>query len=157
MPEIVPPAAPGPVSVLGWDGAQFYVIRTDDEGRQIVRGEDQLWNIQSRYAESKENLNAAAGVNDLAISATPAFHYRVVTNVTAFNRTTAISRILLSSGAASDSRAIDIKLPTAIYDALRWTGTLVLEPMDYLTARFYDCVAGDDIFMYVRGFYMTLG
>ena len=32
MPEIVPGGAPGPVSVLGWDGSHFYVLRVDATG-----------------------------------------------------------------------------------------------------------------------------
>ena len=175
---IIPEGAPMPRALLGWDGADYYVIRSDAVGnvqvnvlgnanldqalqsiagdRLQVRGEDQLFSYRGQVLELVANLLAAAGWNDLAIAAVPAGEVWCITNIMAYDQNNAPTQLrfdILSGGvqyhlARWGATALDI--------GQNLQGQWYLGEGDQISATFAGCVLNDDLYLHAVGYRMTL-
>ena len=156
MPEIVPPGAPGPVSVLGWDGANFYVLRVGLAGRLQVRGEDQLFSFKAVLAES---LTWTISGNDgyLDSDVVTDGEIWVVTNIVVMDNTTATTHVIITI--IHDGTECNVYAELRAFAAAErcvWTGLITLDPDDWVRARFIGGLAGDSITIDILGYRMTL-
>jgi len=127
----------------GWDGTQWRKLGL-------------LWGYSDRYVERAGNESAAAGYNVLASSTVPAGEVWVVQGVVVKNVNTATqcNAFLVASdtGYALTERVTltpDTWYCFAINPAIMKAG-------DYLTTAFFNCQAGDGLYMDINGYKMKV-
>lgn len=157
MPQdVLPAAAPYPRSMLGWDEIDFRVISVDTDGRVIPSPLVVPFNYVITVRYIVQNLNAAAGWNQLSSAVVPGPNPHVITNIYAFDLNTAVTNIavgLWSAGARIWVGYIDTP---AIQEPCLWSGHMVVPVGDQVIAGFNGCVLNDDIFLHVVGHEMLL-
>lgn len=63
--KVTPKRMPGPRTALGYDGTDFHAVKTDADGRPIVRGEDQLHSFdEPLHVANYGKITAANGSRD---------------------------------------------------------------------------------------------
>jgi len=124
--------------------------------RLQVRGEDQLFSYSGMWSERVRDLNAALGDNTLVAAAVPAGEVWVLTHVAAANDVSVCTRIILTCRLAPTYENLRVRNSPPIFETVDWQGWKPLEEGWDVYATFIGCVAGDDIYVSVGGFKMTL-
>ena len=94
MPEIKPKEAPDPRALLGYDGTDFPVLKTDSDGRLHVRGEDQAFSFKSTLLNVRNApISGADGFCNSNV--VPADQIWVVTSVSAIDMTTPTTEVIM--------------------------------------------------------------
>ena len=178
MPEIQPTGAPYPRTVLGWDGTDWRVVAVDGLGRlQMdvlsnanldgalqsvgtdrlnVRGEDQLFSYKEEYIWAVKALAVGAGHQVLDSNVVAGGEARVLTNVIAYNDVTVNTYMYLATRRGIVNWQFSRTMSPVIGEGLQWSGHIYLPAGDLIRAYFRDCVANDNLYMFLHGYEMTL-
>ena len=153
---IIPEGAPMPRALLGWNGADYYVIRSDAGGRLQVRGEDQLFSFKGVLA-----LRVAAVVSGvdgfIASGVVPAGEIWVVTTITARDSTSPTTAMEFRNYHDATEVLIHAQLQAFVaWEAAVWVGHTYMDPADYIRVDFIGALVGDNCYLYVTGYRMTL-
>ncbi|MBU1067167.1 hypothetical protein KKE60_05240 [Patescibacteria group bacterium] len=142
--------------MLGWDGTDYYVMRTDAAGRHQVRGEDQLFSFKGVLAIRVTAVISGAN-GFIATPAVPVGEVWVVTTITAQDSTSATTNMEFRID--HDGTLIMIHAEWQAFVAWQgavWSGHTYLDPGDYVRADFAGGLVGDNCLLYVTGYRMTL-
>lgn len=156
MPDIIPSHAPSPRCLLAWDGTAYRPIKIDDEGVVQVRGENQLFSIQSVLGNARAAVVSGAG-GWVESGVCSAGVYWVVTTIAAMDQTTAITGVRINNmhngfpyTLAETRRAI------ATWERVCWGGMTVLDSADVVRVEFLGSLAGDTCEIHLTGYIMTV-
>jgi len=153
---IIPEGAPMPRAMLGWDGADYRVPRMRADGALQVRGEDQLFSFKGVLAVRVAAV--ISGANGFITSpAVPAGEVWVVTTITAQDSTSPTTS--MEFWFDHDGTLVMIHAEWAAFVAWQgavWSGHVYLDPGDFVRADFAGGLVGDNCFLYVTGYRMTL-
>lgn len=124
--------------------------------RLQVRGENQLFSYKGNLVDRVEELNASAPDHYMAGASPPAGEVWVVTTATAFDLTSGCTeaRVYVTIDGVGVKMADAV--PAVAGQAACWSGHVFLEPGDHVDAAFIGCTAGDDVYLEVSGYKMTL-
>lgn len=127
----------------GWDGANWRKLPL-------------LWGYSDIYGYQQTSVDVDEGFNSLVFPAVPAGEIWVINHFSADavqGNPTSIELFATIEGSA-------IMLARELYlfanDLVKWTGSLVLKEGQYLTAWYWGCAAGDDLFAYAAGYKMKV-
>jgi len=154
--EVHPFRTPAPNAPIIWDGTDWRAIAGDTAGRVQVRGEDQLFSYKDRYAEEKSNINAAAGPNSLEASNVPAGEVWFVQAVSMLNRNTAATNVYAEARAPGAGVRFFLDDSLVADVVTLWNGLILLKAGDHIRVHWEGCSAGDELYMWVHGYKMTL-
>ena len=175
---IIPEGAPMPRAMLGWDGADYYVLRTDAAGnvqmdalgnanldqalqsiaadRLQVRGEDQLFSFKGVLVETRTAVvSGASGYIESIV--VPAGEVWVVTTLVAHDSTSPLTSIYFQ--ARHDGVNVEVYSEWGAFVAYQsavWSGHTYLDPGDTIRAGFAGSLVGDSCILDITGYRMTL-
>ena len=154
--KTTPNTMPLPRTALGFDGSDFHALKTDADGRLIVRGEDQLFSIRGVFAKGGTSvISGADGYVESA--AVGAGHYRVVTTIVAWDVTSPTTKIRLVNYHAGLVVHIDAKSAAYVAgEGMAWSGFTYQDAGDTIRAYFAGGQAGDTCRLDVTGYTMTV-
>ncbi len=124
--------------------------------RLIVRGEDQVFTYKEQVLEQDYNTNAANGTNTLNSSIVQPGEIWIVTTAAAINDNTVCSMIRIQVGPHFPAPRLAQLADPPIQQSVHIIGPVLLIEGDFLTARFENCVLGDNIYFALNGHKMTL-
>lgn len=122
----------------------------------VWRKQSVLMGVESVFASRTSEMNANAGNTVLSGAAVPSGKMLVVSNVCIFNGTTAMDKIIFFVAGGMATTYIKVQYALAIGEPLTWSGQMPLRNPEYVAAVFYTCVAGDDLYIDLRGYYMNI-
>jgi len=129
--------------IFGWDGS-------------VWRKLPLVWGYSDVYREHIEDLNADVTYDSLSGSAVPAGEIWVVNAIMAVDLTSAITRIsIYITGGGTTTDLNQVSAPT-VNEPTTFSGHAVMKEDEYVGAYFDGTVAGDDIFLNVRGYKMKV-
>ena len=128
----------------GWDGTAWRKLPL-------------LLGYTDRWVEQQSDLSADVGTNTLATVVVPAGSIYRVDMVSAFNQTSACSIMLLAVGDGIDVTFGPYTAFAATMQHNVFPVGIYLKAGDYLIAYYFDCTAGDDLFLRVWGLKMGVG
>lgn len=116
-----------------------------------------LWGYNDVFDETVQNLSASAGLNSLTTTAVPSGYIYVVVAASTVNITTACTRTRKVATGSGGGYCDFHTTPTpaaGVHETIDcW---IPLKEGDYVTAYFYGCVAGDDIYLSIWGYKMKI-
>lgn len=119
-------------------------------------GATPVFHYGGAYHEHAENLVPPAGIVALSTAALAAGLVAVVTIIAARDRTSAITSCTLTFQNGVLTQAALTVGALAANTQFVWNGTMYIPAGWYLTATFGGVTAGDDLFLDLSGYYMTL-
>lgn len=154
--KVTPKRLPLPRTMLGFDGTDFVALKTDADGRLIVRGEDQLFNIEEVVAEYTSG--AISGAEGFFASApVPAGRYWVITNVRMADETTATTVHTLSiRHAGTDTYFGQNTAAFGANVASVWGGHIYLAATDVIRVWFAGGLVADTCHVWITGYQMDI-
>jgi len=177
MPTVTPKEAPDPRSILGYDGSNFFVIKTDSDGhlqvdvleidvlaaalqsvatdRFQVRGEDQLHSYEDTL---QIYVTGELPIDDgwLATDPVPAADVWVITNIQLENATTSVNsaRVVRWIGATPYYfGCLTRDIPFG--EIVCWCGWQWAKDGHVITGQFVGGKTGDVCRMWITGHIMT--
>lgn len=123
----------------GWDGARW-------------RKANMPFGFIGSYLETQSNLSSGAGTVNLDTTPVPEGWAHVITRVAFYFVSASINRCLPQVIVPPGLMPLgDYAAPTAstYYSFDTWC---LLTEDDYMRARFYNCTAGDDLYIYIYGY-----
>jgi len=122
----------------------------------IAKFQDQAFTYKSQVLVAVSDTDADAGTNVLTAGGPDVGELRVVTNIMAYNATSPVDDIFLSIRTGGVYYYLKNRLSLAASEGLSWQGQAILVNPNLIRATFHNCAAGDDIYLYVNGYDMTL-
>ena len=166
------------VTMLGWDGTDFYAFRVDASGHLQVdvlssalpagaateanqatlldRFPNSAFRFKARYVQRVQKLGIAAGNQTLNGTTVPAGEVWIVTAGLAFNDISGNSQIYIGASDGTTDYIADRRVSTAADDVVKLSGAMYLAPGDHAKAIFSGCTAGDNICLCLFGYKMSV-
>ena len=127
----------------GWDGTQWQKLGL-------------IFGYYDRLAGQVVNDNASAGNNTLTGNPVPAGEIHVIQAVSVVDITSNVTRIYLRANAGAISCIIADEYSVTAGHWVIALPNIVMKAGDYLSCIFYDCTAGDDLYLRWWGYKMKV-
>ncbi|MBU2060149.1 MAG: hypothetical protein KKB38_20760, partial [Gammaproteobacteria bacterium] len=114
------------------------------------------WGFSSGWMERQSNLACAAGFNALNSDTVGSGYVYRLHATRAVNTVSAITKISLQVTDGTTYVPITFVNTPALGEWLLWQGDIVVPPGGYVRAEFVGCKAGDDIYLDLWGYKMSL-
>ena len=142
-------------------GATWQWLKVDSDGHLqadilSIAGGSLLFKYESQVSGLSQNLNAAAGTVTLNSSAVPANRLWVIKFAAAYNTVSAITKISIGYDVSGVLWVNNVILGPAIDQPVVSNGEMILIEGNKVSAVFDGCVAGDDIYLAINGYRITL-
>ena len=115
-----------------------------------------LWGYTGTVQEITWNENAAVGLNVLYGTVVPAGEVHVIQNLVAYDVTSGITQIAVGGLKSTIHVYAFCEYAPVAGKVYTWGGNIVLKAGDRVFGQFFGCVAGDDIWMSLDGYKMSV-
>lgn len=154
--DVIPDSAPYPRAALGWDGIDYRVLAVNAAGELVFPGGMIPFNYDRIHHSTTVNFAAGAGVNVLPAPPIAGTEIVVVSSLSAFNITSAVTSIAVGKTVGGQVYVAGYLDTPAIREPAIFNGAMVLAVGEQAWSEFRGCVAGDTIYLHVTGYYMVI-
>ena len=136
-----------------WDDIQAIVADLEEV---LMGNPNTLWGYKDRYAVQNSRYNVEAGTSIMSLGVIPAGKVYKVSSLSFHNADSVCSKIqpVVVCGPVSHLLETVYSLPAGAVVNV-WCDTVLMEG-DYIYVAFYDCIAGDDLFVSAIGYGMDV-
>ena len=136
-----------------WDAIQAIVADLEEV---LMGNPNTLWGYADRLISQHVTDNAAVGTNTMQCAQPAAGEVYRVTSITWFNNTSVSSPVVLQLILGTIEYYLTIEWAPVAGIPVNIIGDWILKAGDYVRATFFDCTAGDDLYLQVAGYVMLV-
>jgi len=135
-----------------WDGSDFRNLKCNTEGHALVDNIHDIYRLDDVLYMKDTLVASSAGTKNIYLDPGISSGFCVITSILAYDRDSSPDSIWLDVDRSGDVYFVNMKHSPAAYEAVQWSGLLVLDANSRVRVVFLGVNAGDTLVAHAVGF-----